>query len=428
MHIRRTPDSTQAPLAAWLLIAVIAAVGLTRLVPAIRFAVNDQTSDVLRQWRTSQYILARVNPYPVALEALETTYGSSAPERLRTLRIYAIPKQGPHPDTRKDVGPPESTYPPTAALILALAIGHVQPHALLLIWAVLNLGLFGLIGRELIQLQSVPSARTWSVICLLSLSLLWPPTIYFFSRGQFTLIVLWSVLVAERIGERRSWLTGILYSIALIKPSVALPFLLLPLRRGRWRSLIWTAAIQVALLASASLLLRASPAALLSKWLLVSRYFMQGMYTAQEIIIDMHLIGTIWNIIIPLTIAAIGFFLSYRAEANRALAIISVIAALWTYHYPYDFLVLLCALAFLLTPADRILKWDSWQWSGIFAFALLGVALTDVAVGGNTMTWRIVRWGGRLSSLWIIISTVRAKRSCAVPAAELPAASLSPIT
>ncbi len=412
-------------LSAWLLVGVMAAIGIGETVPAIRYALRDHSSDVLRQWRTSQYVLARVNPYPVALAALEAAYGSSAPEHLRTLKIYAIPKQGPHPDTRKDIGPPEATYPPTSALILAFAIGHLHPDALLLIWTLLNLALFVLVGKELIRLECVQNAKLWSLLFLLSLGLLWPATANFFSRGQFSLIVLWSVLVAERMDDRRSWLSGVLYSLALMKPSLGLPFLFVPLIRRRWMSLVYTAAIQVALFMAAGWLLRSSPITLTSEWLSVCRYFMKGMYTMQEIINNLHLAGTVWDIVIPFAIVLGAGWLIRRFEPNRRLAMLCLLAVTWTYHYPYDFVVFLGVIAFLLTPFDRPQQWDVWQWCGFIALLVLGVALSDSAAGGQAVAWRIARWGGRIALLWLILSIARAKHTNAVGRETMPSDALN---
>ena len=143
---------------AWLIVAAMAIIGIAETVPAIRSELQDHSADVLRQWRTSQYVLARVNPYPIALAALEAKYGTSAPQHLRTLRIYAIPREGPDPNTRKDIGPPEATYPPSSALILAFTIGRLSPEALQIIWNILDILLFVLIGQELIRLQSVQNS------------------------------------------------------------------------------------------------------------------------------------------------------------------------------------------------------------------------------------------------------------------------------
>ena len=123
----------------WLLVAILGAVGIGLTVPAIQSVSRDHLSDVLRQWRTSQYVLSRVNPYPVALAALEAKFG--APKNLRDLKAYGIPRQGPHPDTRRDIGPPEATYPPTSALILAFTIGPLRPQMVMIVWNVLNIAL-----------------------------------------------------------------------------------------------------------------------------------------------------------------------------------------------------------------------------------------------------------------------------------------------
>src|SRR5690348_6256970 len=198
--IRSISPPGRPSLLAWLLVSVVGAIGIGLTVPAIRSVSKDNSSDILRQWRTSQYVLARVNPYPVALAALKAKFG--APENVNDLKVYGIPKTGPHPNTRQDIGPPEATYPPTSALILAFTIGPLQRHTVMIVWNVLNIVLFCLIGQELIRLERVQNAQLWSLLFLLSLGLLWPATTAFFSRAQFSLIVLWCVLVAERIGDR----------------------------------------------------------------------------------------------------------------------------------------------------------------------------------------------------------------------------------
>lgn len=395
-------------MAAWSLVAVLGVIGVALTIPAIQSVSRDHLSDVLRQWRTSQYVLSRVNPYPVAVAALRAKFGD--PKNLRDLKVYGIPRQGPHPDTRQDIGPPEATYPPTSALILAFTIGPLPPQIVVIIWNVLNIALFFLIGVELIRLQGLQNAQLWSVLFLLSLGLLWPATTAFFSRAQFSLIVLWAVLVAERIGEQRSWLSGILYSLALIKPSLGIPFLIAPLVRRRWKTLFWTIAIEAVLLVAASWYLRASPITLTSEWLSVGRYFMTGIYTVQEIINDLHLTAPSLNLAIPFAVLVIAYFLCNRSKSNRTIAMLSVFAAIWTYHYPYDFVALICVMAFLFTPLDSPSEWDFWQWTGLVAMIILGIALSDSAVRGETTVWRLTRWGGRLSLLWVIASVARAKR------------------
>jgi hypothetical protein len=249
-----------------------------------------------------------------------------------------------------------------------------------------------------------------------------------FSRGQFSFLVLWCVLLAVRIGDKRNWLAGLLYSLALIKPSLALPFLLIPLFQRRWRVLAWVAGIQAALLLCASWLLQASPVALTTEWLSVGRYFMHGMYTLQELVDDLNLDGTIWSVILPLALVAASAILIYGADRIRALAILSLISVIWTYHYRYDFVVLLCAIAFLSTPLFKPRSWDLWQWSGLLALIVLGIALTEAATRGETAGWRIIRWGGRLSLPWIIVCIARVKPTRVETTAEVPTSSLSTVS
>ena len=67
-------------------------------------------------------------------------------------------------------------------------------------------------------------------------------------------------------------------------------------------------------------------------------------------------------------------------------------------------------MAFLFTPlislAMGLLAVDR-----IVAMVILGIALSDFAVRGETTVWRLVRWGGRLSLIWVIVSIARAERS-----------------
>ena len=45
---------------------VLAAIGLVQLATSIITARSSEDSDLLRQWKASQYVRARIDPYPVA--------------------------------------------------------------------------------------------------------------------------------------------------------------------------------------------------------------------------------------------------------------------------------------------------------------------------------------------------------------------------
>ncbi len=333
--------------AAWVVISLVVLVALIPLVRAARFALKDPDSDVHRQWVTSQYVLAGVNPYPVALSALEARYGRLAPAgpvHLRSVRIDFVPKHGPHPQTDRRLGPPEATYPPTSAVLFAFTIGRFPSIWVVCVWTGFNFVLVALIAGELTALAAARMSRPWAWGLIVPLLLLWPPTAESIERGQFSLLVFWSVLRAHRVESRRPLVAGLLYCLALIKPSLGLPLVVLPALGGRWRVLFWTVVAQFMLLGAAGVKLHESPQGLIGGWLHVSRYFRQGLYTIQELINVFHLDGTSFDILIPVLVVAIAAWIARRYDQERRLAFFSFIAVGWMYHYTYDFIVLMAAI------------------------------------------------------------------------------------
>ena len=126
---------------------VLAAIGLVQLASAIITAHSSEDSDLLRQWKASQYVRAGINPYPVAFAALQARYGVLAPKGPvhRKTGIYAIPKSGPDPATNAELGPPEATYPPTSYIVFAACMGYFQASSVRTAWRALNLALLLLI-------------------------------------------------------------------------------------------------------------------------------------------------------------------------------------------------------------------------------------------------------------------------------------------
>lgn len=133
------------------LLMLFAILGVFEGFLAVRASIRDKDSDIGRQWTTLQYVLRGVNPYPVALDALRTTYGELAPKgavHLRDIRIFNIPRSGPHPDTITALGPPEVTYPPTT-MISMLPVAFMNVAMLRAMWLALNVLLIALVAREL---------------------------------------------------------------------------------------------------------------------------------------------------------------------------------------------------------------------------------------------------------------------------------------
>ena len=389
---------------------VLAAVGLFQFASSIITARSSDDSDLLRQWKASQYVRARIDPYPVAFAALKARYGILAPEgpvHLNETRIYSTPKSGPDPATNPELGAPEATYPPTTYVVFAACISHFQASSVQTAWLVLNLALLPLIVRELFLLVEPgllkfgPAAlreMSWPVAGLIgALVLAWPPVAYCFEREQFSLFILLSVLLASRLQPTRPVLAGLLWALALLKPSMSLPYLVLPLAERRWKVLATTATVQGALLLAAGAQLRQAPWTLVHQWLSVSAYFRTGMYTIQELINHLHLDGTLLDILIPIGVVGLAFPLISRLTRVRALALLSFISAIWMYHGIYDFSVLLVPGS-LLVPGLLGMERKDMAWIlSVGAFLAIGVALLPAVHNGQTTTYHVLRWIGRFS-------------------------------
>ena len=150
---------------AWLLVAITAAIGLTQLVPAVRFALTDRSSDVLRQWRVSRYVQSGVNPYPVALAALQaaakagkfddpsnSAYIELSPRRSghkAPPHAGEMPKYGPIPIPERMWALRKRPIRPRPPYFWPSRSGNLPPGRLSGFGAVLNLALMILIAYEL---------------------------------------------------------------------------------------------------------------------------------------------------------------------------------------------------------------------------------------------------------------------------------------
>src|SRR5262249_11460208 len=156
------------------------------------------------------------------------------------------------------------------------------------------------------------------------------------------------LLLAFRSLDRNEMAAGAWLAVALIKPSVALPFLILPLVRGRWQALAVAAGLHLAAACVQAVRFRFAPLGLLRQWARVAAYCTQGQFTLQEVMSALRWADTPSGL--ALVAAFLGFALAW-CVANRAAGdaplvdLLCVVSVLWTYHGPYDFVILLVPLA-----------------------------------------------------------------------------------
>jgi Glycosyltransferase family 87 len=391
--------------------------GLAEMVPAVRQAVQDQTGDLSRQWAVTQYVIRRVNPYPIALEALVSSYGALAPRgpvHLRDTQIYDVPSFGPHPTADPALGPPEATYPPGSVMML-VPLGFLPRETVARLWLLLNVTLVFLVAWELKALAHTEAANS---LFFLGLVAAWPAVSICIEREQFSLLCLYCILGAYRIQSRHPMVAGLLYSLSLVKPSMAIPFLALPLFASetsiadKTRTLASVAVSQLTLLGAICWMVRDNPGDLIAGWLRVAGYFRQGIYTVQEIINRLRLDGSPADFALQIGILLVGIFLAYQAEGPRRPAILAIISCIWTYHARHDFVILLIPAALLAAmPVSR--RWIV----ELAALVVVGIGLTEPVYHGTSRTSKVVRMAARFSVAALLtgaaLSWSRARRPIA---------------
>jgi hypothetical protein len=362
--------------------------------------------DVHRQWCVAKYVQTGINPYRLALDLLEDQYPDYRELQLRgqAPAIYAVPQHVPHALLDPSVGPPEPTYPPPTLLWEAVTIGLVPGDWINPIWTVLNLGLLALLARALMQDLATGEGARVKRLWIVAILLLWAPVQTTIVCAQFGVLVVLLVYLAYRLDRQGRWArAGICWAFALLKPSISLPFMLLPLRSGRWRTIGVTAAIHAISLVVVCWWLRAGPVTLIRQWLGVSSYFGRDMYTMQELLMQLRLARPPLGFIFMFGLLAVAAALVLRRRREHDLTMflgLWLVATFWTYHSTYDFVPLALVLMYV---AFKQLPMPAWPRLAVIAACLcLEVALLEPVLASNSPVARLARWGGRLAMVTLV--------------------------
>jgi hypothetical protein len=408
------------------LLSVIS-LGLTWLTYAVvRGLESGREFDLHRRWVVSQYVRAGVNPYSLALTALQRTYGPLGGGRLKP-RVYAIPQlavDDPEADTAARSllawhGAPEATYPPSADLLLSLSpgmlpegsvhlAGMIVNLALLVVWTTLLCG-WGEQGYSLLGL-----AATAAIV------LAWSPTQAAIFAGQFGILVSVCLFLAFRCLERHDYLAGAWLGLAMLKPSMALPFLIYPLVRGRWRPLLVAAFLHLTAILVQSIRFGVDPWTLMRQWMGVAAYFTQGQFTLPEIISSLRLADTPggYSIVGGFVLFTFAWCLANRSAKDATLIeLLCFVSCLWTYHESYDFVILLVPLARRLVPFVNPARGaDSSKTAALLALAqFVGISLaaSPLIYGDEVhVAARLVRNAARLLlAVGFVVMLLEVRRS-----------------
>jgi hypothetical protein len=404
---RATPSMVAA-----LTIGAVLSAGLAWLVSDIFQGMRSgRESDLHRRWIVSQYVRAGVNPYPLALAALHQTFGPLGGGRDKP-RVYAIPRLAAN-DSAVDAsagslleahGTPEAVYPPSADLLLTLSLGVLPEKYVHLAGMLFNGALLAVFVVLLCRLQTGSVPGLPAVFACLALVLAWSPTHSAVIAGQFSILVAVCLLLAFECLDRHEWLSGVCLGLALIKPSMALPFLIFPLVRGRWAALAIAAGLHLSAIAVQSVRFGVAPWDLLLQWTGVAGYFTQGQFTLQEVLCAFHLAETPLDFALVggFILLALGWCLENRDAANAPLIdLLCFVSILWTYHGPYDFVVLLVPLSRRLVPAKSVSLIERGWWRSVIPaaafFACISLAASPLVYGDEVhFATRLLRHAARL--------------------------------
>jgi hypothetical protein len=387
---------------ALMLVSVVRTYAVVKVVSA---SIGD--SDIIIQWMVCQYVNSGVNPYPLARDVLIAKYGAGNPGRAK---IFGIPKEVPvelAAEISPQLGPPEATYPPPAVGLLALTVGLLpKPGMALWVWFAVNLAAAVGVAIGLTRLWPVPprgGTASDNLLYVLAALLLFSATYRVMAVGQFSLLVLCLLLAAN--DPSLPWLLrGVALGVALLKPSVALPFVLLPLVRREWRVLLAAASVQ----AVGTLYVAAQTggsAGLFLDWLTVSRFFLQGIYTLQDWLNAVSPRMPWLVAVAPLGVLGLcGIILAVARELpdSRLFNVAAITSVFWMYHSGADFVGLLPILMPLAGWSDRQPR-RPWSAIGLVLFAVLSLALTEtVARSDDPATWAM-RWVARISVIGLLL-------------------------
>ena len=274
---------------------------------------------------------------------------------------------------------PDATYPPSALPFFAATVPPDRSPLLPASWLILNLGAVGAIGATV----ALPRRDRWPRWALWAFALVvaaCKPTRAGIALGQFHLIPLAAILGCEALAATRPIRAGLLLALALVKPTMSLPYLFVLAAKRRWMTLSVALSAQAMLAAFACAWLSAGPSRLLREWLDNARSQLAlGTIDVPSLIgrADPSLIrwGPLATVMILLGSGLlIGIWRRRSSMGLTALATFS--AAVMTYHRHYDLVLLLPTLAYF---ADRAIVGRSRLagWSAV----VLGAALVVPSYG-----------------------------------------------
>jgi hypothetical protein len=280
---------------------------------------------------------------------------------------------------------PDMTYPPTALPIFTALVPLESTRLRRLLWVGLNLTALA-VFCGLVVGKWGRDWPWWVRLAFVLIAVGSKPARAGIALGQFHLIPT-TLIVAAEVWSSRSALAGLLTGVALVKPTMALPYLAVMLAQGRRRSLVIGLALQGLLLIGVCCWLGIVPGRLIQEWLKNARsQSSSGTIDLPSLLgrAFPNLVGSA-QLVTALVLAATCVLVGFLRSRSRLglLAISTFSAALMTYHRHYDLVLLLPTLAYLINTAVRTRKTATIVPAVLFA--LLLVLPSDGRIVGKTI-------------------------------------------
>lgn len=317
-------------------------------------------------------------------------------------------------------------YPPASYLLLLPWLHWPTPETARLAWAALSIGLTAWLSVLCVRASGATSLAARTFAALLPLSMY--ATAATLRLGQMGLLLLplllvGGIVIATRPRSLRRDLGGAaLLTIALVKPTIAPPFMWLAFFRGGWRVTTLIVGAYVVLTFAAASFQEASLPGLIRGWL-GQRDNIDFAPTQGNLYAWLALVG--WDRHLAeaslAVLALLGGWTWRQRNADpwKLLAVAAITARVWSYHHHYDDVLLLFPLIALLRDVNAasaagrddgpalgalVLVWGI----GILPASLFvaGVPGRDLLQGVKTVAW--------LGTLMLLVW--RAGRPVAAPA------------
>jgi hypothetical protein len=273
---------------------------------------------------------------------------------------------------------PDMTYPPSAPPIFAALLAPVPSPLRRGFWLALNLAALALVARQIgdrYLARLSPSARLAGFIFIIASR----PVRMGIALGQFHIIPVVAVLAATRClnSENGRISRSLWLALALIKPTVAAPFLILLVIRRQWFVLGAAVSLHVASWLATASWVGASPITLVREWLALAAT-QEGQGTvdlptwASKIPMLQGIPSASWSLLV-LAIAACLLYRHRRLRDSDLIPLTCLAAATCAYHRPYDMVLLLPPLFWIISPRDLdARRWVLSPFVWITAIALAG--------------------------------------------------------